>query len=1331
MKTLHLIGLVTFLLISSSSWACNCLINASATGYDVNQVTATIDNFSCTGEPIASATVNYWFNTGSCASSNIKIIVNGSQVATGVCANGTFDLTPYLPLSSVSVVAFDTDAYSDSVSLEMNVSLVGQGGASSTITDFMVPDNVCPGTPITPQNVSTCAHSYNWSINGPGLNLNFYTFEPTFALPFPGNYTVSLNTYDANGYYLGNAYKYINALGVFPYIGNSNDSICPGESVQFYSNSNFESQTNAYNVSYVFDFGDGSTDSVFAPYYNSSHIFANLGTYPVTMTVYSDCGTSVFDTLIHVLNNIPATAQLNLDYYFQNGVCPGTEVMFNAPIGQNANYLINYGDGTSGSSFSHVYNTFGTYTPTITVQNGCGNSATAASQPVSVMQMPYYVGTPQISVNGGTEAGNVHCPMTPLHFTSSHAQSYLWQFGDGSTSTLENPTHAYAAPGSYAVTLKLTDGCGNFTTINTQVMITTDLPVTDASIDQIPSQTCVGEPFYYRITNPGIYTQSGSIVWNFGDGTTSQEPQGYHTYNTAGLYTVQVTITNGCGNDTTLTAQVNAGPSVAPNVMFMSPQSSYCPGDDVLLVAMPYSSANTITWNLGNGDVIPVTDSIAVNEEGFTMVYHYGTYSYSAAGTYTTTATVTNICGVSSTQTITLNISSGSAIEEAGFFMEGDDYVCLNEAVIFKGFGGSDFYWDFGDGSGFQYSSTTLEPVYHTYSSPGSYNVRMIAKNNCGDTMLVSKSILIPDSQMNIVTNSIDANCLQSNGTAIAYVIGPNAPYSYTWSNGETSNVATDIPAGIYVVNVTDSKGCTSFAIATVSDEEAPTIAVSNVVSVSCFGEDNGAIDITPIGNTSGIMYEWSNGETSQDISGLVAGPYEVVATNGQGCVSVASVQVTQPDEVTIEFATTAAVCGYASGTATAVVTGTTGPYLYMWSNSQTSATATGLAGGVYSVTVIDNNSCLTVGSVAISETPAPSILVDSILQAGCGIGGSGIFISPFGGTAPYTYVWSNSQTTEDVQGLSPGQYYVKLYDSTGCFSTELFDITYQAPTADPVCVVTVTTSQNNKVAWEKTPSTDITYYNIYRESSEAGLYYNIGRVPYDSLSIFIDTVSNPAVQAYRYKVSAVDLCGTESDLSSHHKTIHLTQNVGISGEVNLIWDNYEGFSYATYTILRYDNAGGWQQLTSLPSNVNSYSDYQAPTATATSLHYLVEVILDQPCVSTKIENNNTTRSNRTEPIAGPIDVTGLEKLEITNQLVVYPNPASNDVYVRLAIGDQSNALMLLSDAQGRAVDRMELGQIYDGYETRLNVSDLETGIYTLTIQTESGQFQKRIVVQK
>jgi PKD repeat protein len=1070
-------------------------------------------------------------------------------------------------------------------------------------------------------------------------------------------------------------------------------------------------------------------DTLNVGHFSVEHPYASLGSYNVQLFINSECGSKVLDTIIHVVNNLQATAYLGIDYNSQFGVCPGTPVYFNTDWSAQ-NYLINYGDGTYGTNGSHSYENFGTYYPSVTITNTCGNTASASSAPIVVTTLSQYSGQPSAGASNGGEI-NSFCPSTPVDFWAAEAQSYHWNFGDGDTSGLRNPSHIFNAPGTYNVSVKLTDGCANDTVISFTVNIVTNLPVSSmVTFENIPSEICVGDPLVFDLNGAYQYQTAGSIYWSFGDGTYANTLSGQHSYQTSGVYTIQCTITNGCGSDTTLTTQITAGTNVPPAIDFFTPQNSYCPGDEVLLVATPYSSSFTINWDLDNGNIIPIQDTILVSNEEGTTTYYQGVYVYSTPGVYTTTASVTNACGLSTSQEIIVNIGNGATIQEAGFFLEGNEYICLGEEVVFRGYGGTDYYWYFGDETGLQYSANTLEEVTHSFEEPGVYLVRMIAKNACGDTMLVKRNIVIPDSKMDIVTNSIDANCLQSNGTAVAYVLGPNAPYNFVWSNGQTTNVASNLSAGLYVVNVEDSKGCKSFAIATVSDEEAPVIAVSNVIPVSCFGEDNGAIDITPIGNTSGITYEWSNGETSQDVSGLVAGPYEIFATNGQGCVSVASITVTEPDEVLIDFSTTQAVCGYASGTASAIVTGTTGPYLYLWSDNQTGATATGLAGGVYSVTVIDNESCLTQASIAISETNSPMITVDSVIQAGCGSAGSSIYITPIGGTQPYTYLWSNAQTTDDVNGLSPGQYYVKVYGDDGCYSTKLFDIDYEVPETDAVCVVTVTNSQNNKIAWEKYSASDISYYNIYRESSEAGLYYNIGRVPYDSLSVFVDTVSNPAVQSYRYKVAAVDNCGTESDLSSHHKTIHLTQNVGISGEVNLIWDSYEGFSYATYNILRYDNVDGWQQLTSLPSNVNSYSDYQAPTATATSLHYLIEVVLDQACVSTKIENNNTTRSNRTEPIAGPIEETGLEKLVRSNELMVYPNPANKLLNVRISIGNGSDVKLMMLDGQGREVMTQSLDEVTDGYELELDISEFDSGIYSLWIISDGQRYQKRITIQ-
>lgn len=1316
MKSLITLALV--LVSASYSIACNCVVNASASGIDMVGVPATITNFSCTGGPVTGAVLSF-SHTANCSWSTCNVIVNGVQVATNVCSSTNFNLTPYLPLTSVQVVGVDnpTDNIMDNITVNMSIQLTGPGGTPSV--NFSAPDYQCAGTAIQFSNQSTCGMGYSWNF-GDGTTSS--QFEPTHVYTQPGYYWVSLTANTSTGAPIDTDYGYVIVSGSMPTMSLSEDTVCVGDEVSFYDNSYFNSTNNA---SFSINYGDGNSETSSNNWASFHHTYSSVGNYTVTMTVNSTCGTQIIDTVVHVGNNIPVQSYIQVGNA-SSAVCPGTPI--NLYTNWNYEYLFSYGDGTTGTSQTHLYNAYGTYTPSVTVQNGCGNTATYIGSNIVVSNVNHYTGYAYISQNSSTI-----CPNSQASFWAPVAASYNWNFGDGGTSTIQNPTHLFNAPGSYAISLTLTDGCGNDTTVYNTMNVVTNLPInTSISMDNIPTEICVGDAFTYSLNNASQYQNSGSITWNFGDGTTSTNFQGYHSYASAGVYNVQCTITNACGNDTTINMNVTAGTAVPPqNTNIFTIQENFCPGDEIMLLATPYSASNTVIWDMGNGDFVNTTDTFSISQGNNYFVYHLGNYSYTNPGVYNVNATITNGCGLSVVEDIVLTIAPGSEIEEAGFFIQNDNYYCLNEEIVFQGYGGNEFFWNFGDNSGIELSSAALEPVTHSYSEPGVYNVTMVAKNNCGDTLVVVQQITIPDSQMQIITNSLDATCLNSDGTVIANVIGPNPPYSYNWTSGQTTNIVHNLPAGIYIVNVTDSKGCTDFALATISDEEAPTLAVSNVISVSCHGEDNGAIDITPIGNTSGIQYYWSNGETTQDINGLVAGPYELIATNGQGCVSVASVTVTEPDEVSVAFSSTAATCNFNNGSATAVVTGTTGPYLYIWSNGQSGATVNNLGAGVYSVTVIDHESCLTEGYVAISETNAPGIILDSLVDIGCGSGGSGIYISPIGGTSPYSYDWSNGATTDDISGLGSGQYVLTLTGANGCESNEIYTIDYETPELNPICVVTVTSSQHNKIAWEKVATSNVASYNIYKESSAAGLYYLVGNVPYNDISLFIDTISNPAVQAYRYKISAVDSCGTESPISASHKTIHLTQNIGINDEVNLIWDNYEGFSYSTYRIWRYDNVGGWQLLTSLPSNVNSYSDLNAPLATATSLHYLVEIVLDEVCVSTKIENNNTTRSNRTEAKSGPIDDLGINELIVDEAFYVYPNPTNTVINAFMQLGNVQNVTCELIDAQGRVVLNQEFETIDDGQTITLSDINAESGIYLLRFSFEDKAYFKRIMIQK
>jgi hypothetical protein len=184
----------------------------------------------------------------------------------------------------------------------------------------------------------------------------------------------------------------------------------------------------------------------------------------------------------------------------------------------------------------------------------------------------------------------------------------------------------------------------------------------------------------------------------------------------------------------------------------------------------------------------------------------------------------------------------------------------------------------------------------------------------------------------------------------------------------------------------------------------------------------------------------------------------------------------------------------------------------------------------------------------------------------------------------------------------------------------------------DSICIVTVDDSiGHNLVIFEKQQSGPIHHYNIYRETSVANIYDSIGFIPVDSFGYFIDTASNPAVRAYRYKISTVDSCGNESVLSDHHKTMHLTVNKGTGSTWNLIWTHYEGIPVNTYRIWRADTSGNFALIDSVSGSNTSYTDLNPPLG---GLYYQVEIVTSYTCQPFNFKANtnyNSSRSNQAD----------------------------------------------------------------------------------------------------
>ena len=198
---------------------------------------------------------------------------------------------------------------------------------------------------------------------------------------------------------------------------------------------------------------------------------------------------------------------------------------------------------------------------------------------------------------------------------------------------------------------------------------------------------------------------------------------------------------------------------------------------------------------------------------------------------------------------------------------------------------------------------------------------------------------------------------------------GGTPPYTYLWSNGETTEDLSDLFAGIYDVTVTDSLGCLDTLSTEVIEPDAPLTVVLSKVDVLCFGDFTGSVDATVSGGTPPYSYLWSNGVTSEDISGIPAGNYSVQVTDFHNCSYTISTSITEPaDSIFIELSSFDADCfGAPTGSILGNVSGGTAPYSYLWSNGETTDDLANLIAGIYTITVTDDNNCVS----SLSDTAA------------------------------------------------------------------------------------------------------------------------------------------------------------------------------------------------------------------------------------------------------------------------------------------------------------------------------------------------------------------------
>ena len=274
------------------------------------------------------------------------------------------------------------------------------------------------------------------------------------------------------------------------------------------------------------------------------------------------------------------------------------------------------------------------------------------------------------------------------------------------------------------------------------------------------------------------------------------------------------------------------------------------------------------------------------------------------------------------------------------------------------------------------------------------------------------------------------ANC--ANGTATVTAANGTAPYTYLWSNTQTSANATSLSPGYTSVTITDAIGCSAVASTYIS--QAITISTQvNAIAAHCTAAD-GALTISPLNGSAPFTYIWSSGQTTQHITGLAAGYYDVTVTDHAGCTAFAYGQVQTSTPIVLTTSTTRTVCTSPTGTATVIATGGTAPYSYVWTSvpAQSTATATALAAGYYVVNVVDAVGCVQNQSAQVSNNTSLNMYL-SETDAHCGSTPGSVTTHTSGGSSPYSFHWSTGATTSSLNSVPAGYYSCAVTDNLGC----------------------------------------------------------------------------------------------------------------------------------------------------------------------------------------------------------------------------------------------------------------------------------------------------------
>lgn len=572
--------------------------------------------------------------------------------------------------------------------------------------------------------------------------------------------------------------------------------------------------------------------------------------------------------------------------------------------------------------------------------------------------------------------------------------------------------------------------------------------------------------------------------------------------------------------------------------------------------------------------------------------------------------------------------------------------------------------------------------------------------------------VITSTSRLELTALSVNPTCLgAANGTIDLAVQGGIEPYTYQWNTGATTEDIANLAGGSYSVIVTDSTGCSKQAIFQLV---SPVIAVSGQILKPACGQSNGQIDVSVSGGAEPYTFRWSNGSTTEDVSGLATGLYSVVVTDANACPTRTNFFLVEDDTLRISFLVTPTGCADNTGAIDLTVTGGTPPYAYSWQNGSTAEDQSGLPAGVQRVTVTDAAGCTAASLINVFKQ---SFQVSSqVVPPSCsGEGDGSITVSPIG-VSPFTYLWTTGATSNSINNLSAGLYSVTVTDGTGCSQLMTYFI------MDPV-INALTVVSNPDCGAEGEYSVDLTVSGGVAPYSFAwstgattedvsGLNsgsYQVRITDANGCVKTVDVVIQPVVADWSCSITPPDrtpVCGTSD---------------------NLLSTTVEG---ATYAWSVESNDGHWL-ITSGQGTPSITYTAGGNESSATFTLTLTKGLCTQTCTYTLtacvpvITCGNDTTSSIPPPFVGTPIVSAAGESSATVQepdeprltefrLSAYPNPVMDKLSFNWTAETSEFVQLEIIDLHGKRIAELYAGDVREGeaYRIEWNAGSLTDHLY-------------------